>query len=524
MQAIWETYENDGLMVLGVGNGVNEAGCQTWITTHSLTHPVLADPTSVVYPQYGDGYIPYNAIIDGDGELLYGDSGYDEVAVLAAIEYGLFHIDHVPLKDSEDNVNPFLVECTISAFNAVDPGEQVLHWNRNGGAFFNDVSLTAVGGTAYTEAYTAEIPAQNYGTTIYYYLSAADTTARTAAHPVDAPTELHSFYVGVDPTPPVIGHSPMGNVLLADWPATVNATVTDNQGVGSVTLEFSVNGGSTETVSMALQRDGIYTADFIGSVTAGDFIEYWITAVDVAMTPNTTVDPASGYHTFRVVETKPVFIYEPDGAPLSGAAIATELDAMGIDYGWDTTLAADLTLYESIFVCLGVYSDNYALTLAEGQALADFLDTGGRVYMEGGDTWAYDDATAVHPYFGISGLSDGAGDAGPISGEVGTFTEGMSFAYSGANSYIDKIAPLGTAEAVLLNLTPAYTNGVANDGGTYRTVGASIQFGGLTDTTAPSTKFDLLKEILEFFGITPPLVFEDDFESGDDSEWSSSTP
>ncbi len=57
-------------MVLGVGNGVNETGCQTWITNHSLTHPVLADPTSLVYPQYGDGFIPYNAIIDGDGTLL----------------------------------------------------------------------------------------------------------------------------------------------------------------------------------------------------------------------------------------------------------------------------------------------------------------------------------------------------------------------------------------------------------------------------------------------------------------------
>jgi len=521
VQDIWEIYEGLGMTVLGVGNGVNEAGCQTWINQWGLTHLVLADPTGIVYPQYGNGFIPYNAIIDGDGELLYGDSGYDEAAVLAAIEYGLFHIDHVPLKDSEDNVNPFTVNSTISAFNPVVPGELVLHWNRSGGTFFNDVSLTAVGGSAYTEAFTAEIPAQNYGTTIYYYLSAADTTARTAVHPVGAPTELHSFFVGVDSIPPVIGHSPMGNVLLADWPATVNATVTDNQDVDTVTLEFRINGGSVATVPMALERDGVYSADFTGPAAAGDFIEYRISAVDVATAPNSTVDPASDFHTFRTVATKPVFIYEPDGAPLSGAAITYELDAMGIDYGWDTTLAADLTLYESVFVCLGVFSNNHVLTTAEGQALADFLDTGGRLYMEGGDTWAYDVATPVHPYFGINGLSDGAGNAGPISGAVGTFTEGMSFQYAGANSYIDTLATMGTAEAVLKNDVPVYTNGIANDGGTYRTIGASIQFGGLTDAAPPNTKFDLLKGILEFFGIVPPLVFEDDFESGDDSEWSS---
>ena len=519
MQSIFETYGSQGLVVLGVGNGVDVAGTQTWIATHSLTHPVLADPTSVVYPQYGDGYIPYNAIIDGDGILRYTTSGFNQTAVVNTIELllsELLWIEHTPLKDSEDAMNPYQTVSTITSLHSLVPGDLQLHWSVNGGSTFTDVVLTA----AASDDFTADIPAQAYGTTVHYYLSASDTGGRTRTHPLDTSSELHSFHVGVDTTPPVIDHQPLSDRVLAQWPPTVSTTVTDNQDVDTVTLEFKINGGSTETVSMTPERDGVYSADLYGSVSVGDLIEYRITAVDVAATPNSTVDPTSGYHMFSMVEPIPVFIFEPDGTPLSGAAIAQELDAMGIYYDMDTTLPNNPSLYSSIFACLGVYSNNHALTSAEGQALADFLDYGGRLYMEGGDTWAYDTATAVHPYFNIDGISDGNSDAGPIAGGAGSLADGILFQYSGDNSYIDHIVPNDSAVTVFVNVSPAYMNGVSYDGGTYRTVGASIEFGGLVDATAPSTKADLLEKILEFFDMdTLIILFEDGFESGNISAW-----
>ncbi len=521
MQEIWETYESQGLVVLGIGNGVNEVGCQTWIDQWGLTHPVLADPTSLIYPQYGDGFIPYNAIIDGDGILRYTTSGFDQTAVVNTIEQHLLRllrINHIPLPDSEDSVNPYTVECSINSGDPLVPEDLLLHWNLDGGSTFNEVSLAPV--VADAGDYTADIPAQPYGTTVYYYLAAGDTFGRTETHPTDAPTGLHSFYVGVDSTPPVVDHEPLGDQVLVTWPATVSATVTDNQGLDTVTLEFMINGGSPETVAMALQQNDVYSADLYGSVALGDLIEYRITAVDIAASPNSAVDPGSGYHVFSMVEPIPVFIFEPDGAPQSGAAIGSELDAMGIYYETGTTLPANPSLYNSIFACLGVYADNHALSSAEGQALADFLDYGGRLYMEGGDTWAYDGATAVHPYFNINGLSDGGNDAGPIAGGAGSLADSMLFQYSGDNSYIDHIAPIGGAVTVFVNVTPAYMNGVSYDGGTYRTVGASFKFGGLDDGIAPSTKGDLLAKILEFFDMdTLIILFEDGFEKGNTSVW-----
>jgi len=524
VQEIWETYQDQGLVVLAIGTGMTQADCQSWISTYGLTHPVLADPTDITYPLFGDGYIPYNAIIDGEMVLQYTASGFDEPVVIATIEQllaELLRINHNPLKDTEDNLNPYPTNCSITTNYALIPDQLQLHWNLDGGPTFTDVVLTPLGG----DDYTAQIPAQPYGTTVYYYLSAADTGGNVSTHPDGAPAALHSFHVGLDTTPPVIEHEPLGDQVLVGWPATVSATVTDNLGVNTVTLEYMINGGPLQSAPMLPERDGAYSADFSGSVAIGDTVEYRIVAVDAASTPNTAIDPPAGYHAFAIIDQIPVFIYNPDPTPLTGNVVGQFLSEHGITYETGGLLPENCSWYRTIFVCLGIYPSNHQLTAAEGQALAAFLDNGGRLYMEGGDTWAFDPATAVHPYFNIDGLTDGTGDAGPIAGAAGTFTEGMSFAYQGENSYIDHLAPLGNAFAIFLETTPQYINGVAHDGGTYRTVGTSFELGGLVDGSSPSTKDELLEEILEFFGMDASgLLFEDGFESGDTSTWSATVP
>ena len=158
-------------------------------------------------------------------------------------------------------------------------------------------------------------------------------------------------------------------------------------------------------------------------------------------------------------------------------------------------------MYKSIFVCLGIYSTNYALSGSEGQRLADFLNDGGMIYMEGGETWYYDTPTPVHPMFHINGISDGGSDLGTIQGTQGTFSEGMSFSYTGENSWIDHISNISPAYMIFNNVNPAYGCGVAYNAGTYKTIGTSFEFGGLADGTPPSTKDQLMNEIIDFFGL-----------------------
>ncbi|HOF80790.1 MAG TPA: C25 family cysteine peptidase [Bacteroidales bacterium] len=204
-----------------------------------------------------------------------------------------------------------------------------------------------------------------------------------------------------------------------------------------------------------------------------------------------------------VVGQIPVLIIDMDKNHNSAPKIVDALNQIGISHELVTTFPNNLSLYSSIFVCLGVYSNNHILTAQQGSLLAAYLNDGGRLYMEGGDTWYYNSPTAVHAMFGILGQGDGSGDLSTIVGMAGTFTEGMSFPYNGDNNWIDRIAPTGGgATLILQNNSPVYGTAVANDGGVYKTIGASHEFGGLN-----GDRKALLEEYLDFFDMLPsPLV------------------
>jgi hypothetical protein len=66
---------------------------------------------------------------------------------------------------------------------------------------------------------------------------------------------------------------------------------------------------------------------------------------------------------------------------------------------------------------------------------------------------------------------------------------------------MDRIEPVAPAYSLFRNQNPSYGCAVAYDAGSYRTIGTSFEFGGLTDGPSPSTKSELMAEILDFFGI-----------------------
>ena len=112
----------------------------------------------------------------------------------------------------------------------------------------------------------------------------------------------------------------------------------------------------------------------------------------------------------------PILIIDLDDNLNSGPEILAAIENNGLAADYWTSFPPDLNIYTSIFVCLGIYSDNQVLGSSDGQSLADFLNNGGNLYMEGGDTWYYDNQTAVHSLFNIIGMSDGSGDLGTIDG------------------------------------------------------------------------------------------------------------
>jgi C1A family cysteine protease len=199
-----------------------------------------------------------------------------------------------------------------------------------------------------------------------------------------------------------------------------------------------------------------------------------------------------------------VLVLDLDGNTNSGPALAAALEANGLPAHYATGYEwSSLTDFEAVFLCLGVYSQNHVLTSAEGDALADFLDGGGALYMEGGDTWTYDPSTAVHPYFHASGTADGTSDLSVLEGQSGTLWEGLSLAYDGDNNYIDHLAATGDGQLIFANDSPAYGTAVAHDAGLFRTIGSSFEFGGLVDGVGDNTPAAVMARMMAFLGIAP---------------------
>ena len=201
-------------------------------------------------------------------------------------------------------------------------------------------------------------------------------------------------------------------------------------------------------------------------------------------------------------------VWDPSPDHSSGPVINSTLQSLGYNGVYSQTLpTTELDKYIAIFVSVGIYADNYTIQSGsvESNALINFLNNGGRMYLEGGDIWYYDPLYGGYDFgalFGINATSDGTGDLNSVLGQSGTFTNGMTFSYSGENSYIDHISPQGSASLIFRNSSPGYDCGVAYDAGTHRTVGTSFEFAGLVDGSPPSTKEALANSIMQFFGIS----------------------
>jgi hypothetical protein len=315
-----------------------------------------------------------------------------------------------------------------------------------------------------------------------------------------------------------MGHAPVlmfGGYTISDAGGNGNGKLDPGE---TVDLTISVNNdgssdaaGVVSLLSSTSEFIEIATSSMIyGPITAGGFSEQVCTVTAVSETPaghsalfsmdlTANLGVSGSGELFLIVGQIPVLVIDMDKNKNSANEMMIHLNNLGVGADLVEGWPDEMSLYSSIFVCLGIYPDNHVLNAAQGQKLADFLNEGGNVYMEGGDTWAYDQGTPVHSMFNISGLEDGGADLGNILGQSGTFTEGLSYNYNGDNSYIDHIAPTGDAFTIFKNQTPSYNITIAYDEGNYRTIGSSSEFGGLADGDA--TKDFLMHQYLDFFGI-----------------------
>ncbi len=239
--------------------------------------------------------------------------------------------------------------------------------------------------------------------------------------------------------------------------------------------------------------------------------------------PNDTLE-----QTFQVYNTGTDYlVLDLDPEPSSGPFIHQVLQTLGYA-GYYTTdpaalTAANLDSFSTVWITLGVFSNNYTLSHTEVEELETYLLNGGRAYVEGGDCWGYDDSrTLLDSLFGLDAdnTSDGSSDLDTIMGLTNRFipeiTEQDTWYYGGPNSWIDRLAVAsappygGIAEPVLYNPAVGYNTGVAYSNMTYNAFAMSHEISGDTVGTTRSvqTADSLVAWIMNFLS-GPTLQIHD---------------
>ncbi|MCD4695673.1 MAG: PKD domain-containing protein [Bacteroidales bacterium] len=188
----------------------------------------------------------------------------------------------------------------------------------------------------------------------------------------------------------------------------------------------------------------------------------------------------------------------------------------------------DFSDFNAVFVCLGMYGFNHVLSEAEGMLLYNYLMTGGKLYMEGGDTWYWDNLqgnwTSLHPMFNITPLGQDYSDViTMIYGQNGSLAGGLNYEFATNSDYHDFIENEPPAVMVLksdhISNPGLFGRCVSFDAGIYKTIGSSIEFDELAD--GDNTKDEYMAAILEFFdvGYNPPGDYTEEFETGDFSKF-----
>jgi len=226
-------------------------------------------------------------------------------------EMGWFNtaIRHTKLPDSE-TPQDFPVTATIVSDGTVTPGSVKVNYAVDNGALAS-VTMTTTG----NGVYQGVIPNPGFNHTVSYYISAADNetgrtyTAPAAYQPSVTTPARYTFVVGPDATAPVVSQKRLTYLFASQLPYQFTVRATDNVGVASVSLEYSVNGVARPAITLVRQGT---TSNFVGTlsttagpIVAGDVLTYRVVARDVAAAANQTANPASGTYAVNIVAFKP---------------------------------------------------------------------------------------------------------------------------------------------------------------------------------------------------------------------------
>ncbi|WP_163324874.1 T9SS type A sorting domain-containing protein [Draconibacterium mangrovi] len=153
---------------------------------------------------------------------------------------------------------------------------------------------------------------------ISYYIEVQDTVNRMRTDPALAPNEFHTIHVGTDTEKPVIAHDEIDYFLLLNEEQQLVADISDNLGIDTAYVQYSINGEAQEPFALQLDFADRYIGNLpldLNNLNDGDEITYAIFAIDAANTPNSSRLPidADSLFSFKIEDIfEPVSYYSND--------------------------------------------------------------------------------------------------------------------------------------------------------------------------------------------------------------------
>lgn len=234
---------------------------------------------ALMTPQIGTGEANFNpgAIVQG----MFSDMGWV-----------FTYITHTALPNVEATNSPFVVKAVITS-DAGPVASPKLFYNTGGANV--EVSMQA---TANPNEYEATIPTTGVATTYNYFIAANDNLGRTYTKPgkrtfvtTGTVQAYFSFETGEDTKAPIVNHTAPGFILSSDTSFDVDAYITDNIGIASAIVEYSIDGVDQPSIDFELQepeQDSIYRAviDLGVGLAVGSTIRYKIIVTDNSSNSN----------------------------------------------------------------------------------------------------------------------------------------------------------------------------------------------------------------------------------------------
>ncbi|RVU24947.1 T9SS type A sorting domain-containing protein [Sandaracinomonas limnophila] len=264
----------------------------------------VGDPNALMTPQIAPGEVTRS--VGPIAEGIFKDMGWYGSSIFAE-----------QAKDTEATDQDFVFEAKLYSDTLLKANSLRLMLASNT-SITSAVAYTPtlVSGTSNTYRYT--LPKSSSDRVLKYYWTAQTAAGKSFVTPAEAPYvtisgknygNYYQFTIGADTVKPKVVYANSLKYIFASQKKVPLPTLyaTDNIGIDTVLVEYSINGGTAVVKNMSKLTTEAnaysFTFDFTSAgLKSGDVVKYKITVRDKSKAKNVVYFPSTSYYEFRVVD------------------------------------------------------------------------------------------------------------------------------------------------------------------------------------------------------------------------------